>query len=100
VAVYVDDMYKSPMGQFGRMKMSHMIADTHEELIVMAARIGVAAKWIQHEGTAHEHFDIAQGKRELAIEYGAVPITWRELGMKCWDRQRDEELERLIERLV
>lgn len=31
--VYVDDMYKSPIGKFRRMKMSHMVADTHGELI-------------------------------------------------------------------
>jgi hypothetical protein len=42
--VYVDDMYKSPMGQFGRMKMSHMIADTTEELLQMADKIGVKKK--------------------------------------------------------
>lgn len=26
--VYVDDMYKYPTGQFGRMKMSHLIVDS------------------------------------------------------------------------
>ena len=35
MAVYVDDMYKYPLGQFGRMKMSHMVADTTEELLVI-----------------------------------------------------------------
>lgn len=55
MSVYVDDM-RAP---FGRMVMSHMIADTHEELLEMADRVGVALKWIQHPGKLRrEHFDI------------------------------------------
>lgn len=79
--VYVDDMYKSPMGEFGRMKMSHMIADTEDELNAMADKIGVARKWIQYPGTHKVHFDIAQAKRAIAIRHGAVPITWHDLGV-------------------
>lgn len=80
MAVYVDDMYKSPLGQYGRMKMSHMIADTKEELLDMADKIGVQRKWIQYEGTPREHFDIAMGKRALAIANGAKEVSWRDLG--------------------
>lgn len=76
--VYVDDMYKRTMGQFGRMKMSHMIADSQPELIAMAQRIGVNPQWIQDMHTYKEHFDIALSKRVLAVSYGAVPITQRE----------------------
>lgn len=42
MTVYVDDMYLYEMGKFGRMKMSHMIADTDEELHSMAKLIGVS----------------------------------------------------------
>lgn len=28
MAVYVDDMWRVPLGRYGRMKMSHMMADT------------------------------------------------------------------------
>lgn len=31
MTVYIDDMHRYPMGQFGRMKMSHMIADNAVE---------------------------------------------------------------------
>jgi len=72
--VYVDDMYKSPMGQYGRMKMSHMIADTEEELHAMARRIGVARRWYQGD-----HYDIALSKRAIAVAAGAVEIGMREL---------------------
>lgn len=76
MAVYVDDM----KAKFGRMVMCHMIADTTEELVAMARAIGVNTKWIQHPGTAREHFDIALVKRAEAVKRGAVEITWRQAG--------------------
>lgn len=76
MAVYVDDM-RAP---FGRMIMCHMLADSTEELLSMADRIGVARRHIQHPGTWREHFDIALSKRARAIELGAIPITWRQAG--------------------
>ena len=85
MTVYVDDMYKYPMGQFGRMKMSHMVADTEEELHQMAAKIGIARKWCQHEGLGkgYIHYDIAMSKRQLAIQFGAKEITLREMSKMC-----------------
>lgn len=74
MSVYVDDMYRFPMGQFGRLKMSHMIADTDDELHAMADRIGVARKWYQGD-----HYDIAISKRTLAVQYGAVEVTLKQL---------------------
>jgi len=84
--VYVDDMYLYPVGQFRNMKMSHLIADTTEELLRMVDKIGVQRKWIQHKGTGQEHFDIAQTKREKAIKAGARPITYRQCGCMCTRR--------------
>jgi len=86
MTVYVDDMHKHSMGQFGRMKMCHMIADSTEELLQMADKIGVARKWIQSKGTHQEHFDIATGKRALAVQAGAKEITMRELAMMTMER--------------
>ena len=83
MSVYVDDMYLYPMGQFGRMKMSHMIADTDEELHAMADTIGVARKWFQGD-----HYDIAISKRALAIAAGAKAITLQELAAMARDRRR------------
>jgi hypothetical protein len=79
VTVYVDDMYKYPIGQFRRMKMSHMIADTDAELHAMADKIGVARKWHQAPPKHASHYDIAMSKRELAILHGAVAIEYRQL---------------------
>lgn len=77
MAVYVDDMKAA----FGNMLMCHMWADTDEELLHMAERIGVQKKWIQghprlshgkHREASWVHFDIAQTKRVLAVRYGAI----------------------------
>lgn len=81
--IYVDDLYKTKIGKLGRMKMSHMIADTKEELLAMAEKIGIDPKWIQKENTHQEHFDISLQKRSKAIELGAIEITYRELANKC-----------------
>lgn len=71
MSVYVDDM-RAP---YGRMVMSHMIADADEELHTMADRIGVARKWFQGD-----HYDVCESKRALAVKHGAREITWREAG--------------------
>ena len=75
MTVYVDDM-RAP---FGRMVMCHMVADSREELLAMAATIGVNPKWLQGAGTAKEHFDIALSKRALAVRAGAVEVDKRGL---------------------
>lgn len=78
MTVYVDDM----RAQFGRMVMCHMGADSHEELLAMAALIGVDERWLQHGGTPKEHFDVALSKRTLAVEHGAVEVTVREFVLR------------------
>lgn len=74
--VYVDSM-KAP---YRRMRMSHMLADSSEELHAMADRIGVDRKWCQNPGTPREHYDVCLAKRQLAIDAGAQVITRRQLG--------------------
>lgn len=86
MTVFVDDMYKSPMGRFSRMKMSHMVADTEEELHAMAKAIGIDQKWYQKD-----HYDICLSKRNLAIQLGAKAITMRELAVK-WREIRTERI--------
>lgn len=62
------------------------MADTTQELLDMADKIGVARKWIQYAGTPREHFDVCMSKRKKAIEFGAKEITWRELGEMVLNR--------------
>jgi hypothetical protein len=82
MTVYVDNM----RARFGRMIMCHMLADTEEELLEMADKIGVARKWHQHAGMPKSHFDISLSKRALAVKHGAVEITWRQAGEIFWKR--------------
>lgn len=88
MTVYVDDMHLHRAGQFGRMKMCHMLADTDEELHAMADRIGVARRWWQSPAkTSGSHYDIAMSKRAMAVAAGAVEITWRQAGMMNMHRR-------------
>lgn len=74
MAVYVDDMHTSPLGKFGRMKMSHMMADSLDELHAFAAKIGIKRRWFQGD-----HYDISKTRRALAVHLGAKEITMREM---------------------
>ncbi len=92
MSVYVDDMYQYPMGEFRGMKMSHMLADSTEELLEMADRIGVQRRWIQYPGTDGEHFDIAMSKRKLAVAAGAIEITiWEAAEFRRERRQANRD---------
>lgn len=86
MSVYVDDMQAG----YGCMVMSHMIADSREELDAMADKIGVRRRWLQYPGTYKEHYDICQSKRALAVAYGAIEIDMRQLGQML--RKRREAL--------
>lgn len=69
MTVYVDDVAH----KFGRMVMCHMWADTVEELLEMADRIGVQRKWLQQPPKASwVHFDVSITKKKQAIQAGAV----------------------------
>lgn len=83
MVVYVDDMYKTSMGKYGRMKMSHMIADTDDELHKMADRIGISRKWYQGD-----HYDISMLMRARALKYGARPVSMMELGRMIINKRR------------
>lgn len=74
MSVYVDD----PIWPFGRMMMCHMFADSEEELVAMARKIGVQAKWIQRNSRLL-HFDVCKSKRVIAIGVGAIEVTRRQV---------------------
>lgn len=84
MSCYVDDMRAS----FGRMKMCHLIADTEEELLTLVDVIGVQRKWRQGVPGWDDHFDIALSKRSLAVQAGAIEISWRTLGIMIAVRKR------------
>lgn len=64
--------------KYGRMLMSHMAADTLEELHEMADLIGVNRKHFQDK-PGKPHYDICQKMKQKAIELGAKEVDDREL---------------------
>lgn len=73
MAVYVD----APRHRVGRMVMCHMLADSMEELLAMADRIGMAHRWFQP--VSHPHFDICKAMRAKAVAAGAIEVDRRQL---------------------
>lgn len=72
MSVYVDHAKHSYRG----MRMSHMIADTEQELHQMADRIGVARRHYQKDAST-PHYDVCQSKRALAVQAGALECDIR-----------------------
>lgn len=74
MSVYVDEAVHA----YGRMIMCHMVSPDLDELHAMADRIGVARRWFQDPRTMPKvsapHYDIAKGKRALAVAAGAKEI--------------------------
>ncbi len=89
MTVYVDDM----RAKLGRMTMCHMLADSDDELLAMADRIGVDRRWHQKPGTRYSHFDICLSKRALAVAAGAVEITLRDAGRIICAKREAERVE-------
>lgn len=67
MTVYVDQAEIPYRG----MLMSHMVADSREELLGMADRIDLDRRHLQDVGTPKEHFDVCKSKREAAVAAGA-----------------------------
>lgn len=87
--VYVDNMN----AKYGRMIMCHMLASTDQELHEMANKIGVNRKWWQSpEKTSGSHYDISLSKKALAIQLGAIEITWKQAGAMNFCRKITGEL--------
>lgn len=74
MSVYVDNA-RIPFRRGQRvLRMSHMLADTTEELEAMARQLGLQPKWIQYPGTYREHYDVCATKRAKAVQLGAVEV--------------------------
>ena len=58
----------------GQMKMSHMFADTIDELNSMALKIGLKKEWYQVGNSGTPHYDICQSKKKMAIKLCARDI--------------------------
>lgn len=82
---YVDPSGSAPGQLHGVVFSCHMFADTVDELVAFAARIGLRREWLQGLGEKGRvpHFDLTEGKRWQAIRVGAVEVT-REQAVAIW----------------
>lgn len=93
MAVYVDAIQiEATVGRI-HAHWSHLTADTSAELRAFAARLGLRPQWIQYPGTWKEHFDVIESKRQLALKYGALPLTIRAAGERLKARRTGTEWE-------
>ena len=82
MAVYVDNYQAAWKG----MKMSHMMADTLDELHEMADKIGLKREWFQEH--SQPHYDVSESKRQEAIVNGAIEMSARELVIHFMDDKK------------
>lgn len=93
MTVYVDDAaITATVGKISS-RWFHLVADDQDELHAFAARLGLRRSWFQDPLTKTRglrpapgsraaenwHYDVTAGKRLRAIQFGATPVTWREL---------------------
>lgn len=71
MAIYVDDMNAPYRGEI----ISHLVADTREELLQAANQLGIDLATIQRPNTPWEHFDIPENSKQEAISIGAQEVT-------------------------
>lgn len=76
---------------YGRMMMCHLVADDVDTLHAMADKIGVSRRWFQNK-PGFPHYDICKAKRELAVGFGAIEISRRQL-VEIADRLKARAME-------
>lgn len=94
MTVYVDDAFIPAKVRSGPIvhvsKWCHLTADTTEELMAFAERIGLKSKYLQFPGTWKEHFDVTESKRKLAVANGAVEVSYRARVLEMGNRRMNE----------
>lgn len=70
-----------------------MTADSTEELVSFALKLGLQAKYLQFPGTWKEHFDITEPKRKKAVLLGAVEVSFRARVMEMGKKRMQERFE-------
>jgi len=79
--VYVDDLNHYS----GKGWWCHMAVETDgdlQELHAFAKKIGLKRAWFQ-EHIRIPHYDLVRSKRSLALEWGAIAVSNKEMFRKC-----------------
>ena len=86
MTVYVDILFQMEakeaqayrVGKKHCHRWCHLWADSIEELIAFALKIGMKRQWLQNESGRFPHFDLVPPRRKRAIELGAIETDLRE----------------------
>ena len=71
MSVYVDRlMWCKPNKNWRWKKVSHLTADTIQELHLFAIEVGLRREWFQP--TSKPHYDLTIGARRYAVKLGAI----------------------------
>ena len=83
MTVFVDDAYMLTEREGGgKMKLSHMIADSERELHQMAEQLGISRKHF-----TGEFYSVCSTKRREALSAGAKALGWLELSRIVFQRR-------------
>ena len=90
MTVYVDSAHISATVGRHTSRWSHLTADDKEELHAFAVRLGLRRSYFQTckanrlrcppQTCPHWHYDVTEGKREQALQLGALQIDNRKWG--------------------
>jgi Protein of unknown function (DUF4031) len=89
MSVYIDDWRQCARLGPVEDRWSHLVADSDEELHRFALCLGMRRSWFQsNERRPHQgHYDVPERLRNDALELGALPVTWRQVGGMMRDRR-------------
>ena len=87
MSILVDDLTYYAEKPFGSFYWCHMMSDDTtsaglDDLHAFARKVGLPRRYFQ-DHPAHPHYDLYPSKRELAIRYGAEPVSSEELIRRC-----------------
>ncbi len=79
MTVYVDPLIQTaPSMKWPYHQACHMVADSLNELHMMAGRLGLRRRWFQGNSTL-PHYNLTANKRNLALRLGAREITYQQM---------------------
>lgn len=91
--IYVDNFYLHPLSVHKQMRMSHLFSYDEVALHEFAAQLGLRRSWFHRD-----HYDIGYGKRERALQMGAVNIRYRLMSRMVTTYRRTGGATRIIPR--
>lgn len=75
----------------------HLTADTLDELHLFAEKLGLKREWYQDHPLV-KHYDLTVKKRALALQLGAIEMSFREqkqlgIGRRSWRKEMLEKFQ-------